>query len=141
VCPVVSKIFENCLLTILNVIKTSDRQFGFKKGVGCVDSIHNVRKVINYFNSRNSTVSIGAIDLKSAFDKINVFGLLNILHKRQINVRIINVLENWFTKCYMCTRWGECRSEYLPLSSGVRQGGILSPLLFNLFVDSVLSEL
>ena len=41
----------------------------------------------------------------------------------------------------MTVKWGSIHSHVIPLLSGVRQGGILSPLLFSLFVDSVLTQL
>src|SRR5687768_3119174 len=36
--PVVSKIFENCLLPFFLNLTNSDRKFGFKKDLGCADS-------------------------------------------------------------------------------------------------------
>ena len=74
----ISKVFENCILPYLSEIKLCQRQFGFKKGASCSDAIHTVQKVINYFVNRKSTVNIGVIDLKRAFDKINIFNLLNV---------------------------------------------------------------
>ena len=100
-----------------------------------------MRKVIKFFNERNSTINFGVIDLKKAFDKVNIYGLLGILQERKTNVKIINVLENGLAKCHSSTRWLSSNSQSLPLCSGVRQGGILSPLLFNLFVDVVLKKL
>ena len=92
--PLISKIFENCLLPSFSHIKTSNRQFGFKKGVGCNTSIHTLRKVINFFNARGSTVNLAAIDLKKAFDKVNLHGLLNLLIDKKVNSAVISVLEN-----------------------------------------------
>ena len=54
---------------------------------------------------------------------------------------MINVLENWFSKSYSSTRWGNNLSTYVPLLAGVRQWGILSPLPFSLFVDVILKKL
>ena len=42
---VISKIFEYCLLDMFTDINTSDRQFGFKKGLSCNHSIHTVRRL------------------------------------------------------------------------------------------------
>ena len=39
-------------------------------------AIHSMEKFIKYFNDKDSTINIGAIDLKKAFDKVNHFGLL-----------------------------------------------------------------
>ena len=141
ICPVISKLIEHCLMINFVDIKTSDRQFGFKKNVGCNNSIHTVRKVINYFNNRKTTVNIGIIDLRKAFDKVNVFGLLCLLQEKNINVSIINIIENWFCKNVTTLKWGHVVSHCVPLLSGVKQGGILSPLLFSLFVNKVLEIL
>ena len=81
----ISKLVELGLLDEFSSVKTSDRQFGFKTGVGCINSIHFVRKVINYFNLKKSTVNVGVIDLRKAFDKVNVFGWLCLLHETNIN--------------------------------------------------------
>ena len=140
ICPIISKIFEYCIIKHVN-FKTSNRQFGFKKKVGCINSLHTVRKVINYFNVRKSTVNIGVIDLKKAFDKCNSFGILCMLQKRNVNSGIINILENWFAKNSTTVKWNNVTSSRVPLLSGVKQGGVLSPILFTLFVDCVLELL
>ena len=100
-----------------------------------------VRKVINYFNARKSTVNIGVIDLRKAFDKVNIYGLLGMLQEKHIETRIINIFENWFGKKFTIIKWDGTFSHRVPLLSGVKQGGVLSPLLFSLFVDIVLEKL
>ena len=63
ICPVLSKIFEYCLLQFFSHVNTSSRQFGFKKNVGCANAHFTVKNIINYFNKGNSTVNVAAIDL------------------------------------------------------------------------------
>ena len=41
----------------------------------------------------------------------------------------------------MCIKWGEASSEYFTISNGVRQGGILSPCLFPVYVDALSKQL
>ena len=50
--PIISKIFEHCLLKFLSTLETSDRQFGFKKGLGCVDAIHLFKKNYKLFHKK-----------------------------------------------------------------------------------------
>ena len=77
--PIISNIFEICVSPHLSSLHTSSRQFGFKKHMGTLDAIHMVRKIINYFISRGNTNNLGVIDLKKAFDKANVYGILKTL--------------------------------------------------------------
>ena len=40
-----------------------------------------------------------------------------------------------------CVRWGSTHSEFFPIGNGVKQGGILSPLLFNVYMDNLSLQL
>ena len=50
--PVVSKIFEHRIMNNFSELDTIERQFGLKKNFGCSNSIHTVRRVVNYFNHK-----------------------------------------------------------------------------------------
>ena len=70
--PVISKIFEHCLLTLFNKhLQTSPRQFGFKAKTGCDKALYTVRKTIEYFIEHEATVNVCALDMAKAFDKMN----------------------------------------------------------------------
>ena len=71
--PILSKVFEYCLLDKFNrFLKTSDTQFGFKKGLGCNHAIFSVRTIVESFVRKGNTVNLCAIDLSKAFDKVNL---------------------------------------------------------------------
>ena len=72
---------------------------------------------------------------------MNHWGILLCLQKFKINPSIINVMEHWFSIGSAQVRWNNALSEAVFLTAGVRQEGILSPLLFSAFIDVVLSEL
>ena len=40
-----------------------------------------------------------------------------------------------------CVSWGNHFSQYYELSNRVKQGGVLSPILFNIYIDKLLLEL
>jgi len=51
---------------------------------------------------------------------------------------IVELLAVWYGGSYACVRWHMCMSACFSLAAGVRQGGVLSPVLFTVYVNSVL---
>ena len=47
----------------------------------------------------------------------------------------MEIVRNWYSKLSVVIRWNGCESNPLAVLSGVRQGGLLSPAFFNLYVD------
>ena len=53
---------------------------------------------------------------------------------------IVIVILCWYSKQTVCVKWGRCISGYFSISNG-RQGGILSPKLFSVYVDDLSDKL
>jgi len=70
------------------------------------------------------------IDLSKAFDKLNRYALFIKLMKKNCPSGFNNLLDCWFAKTVTCVKWGDVLSDFVNLIAGVRQGGVLSPLLF-----------
>ena len=139
--PIISKIFEHCLLErYMKYFGTSDNQFGFKKLVGCPQAIYCARKIVENYVSYGSTVNLCALDISKAFDKMNHYGLFLKLMSRHLPVNILSLLEFWFQHCYTCVKWQGAFSSYFVLNCGIRQGGVLSPYLFAVYINSVISK-
>ena len=69
--PVISKIFEHCMMNGFQVFLSSgDNQFGFKKGLGCRNAIFTARNIVDQYIKGGNTANLCAIDLSKAFDKI-----------------------------------------------------------------------
>src|SRR5688572_19252783 len=98
---------------------TSDRQFGFKRKVGCSNAIYSLRKTIDYFTRRGSTINVCSLDVSKAFDKINFNMLFVKLVKLKLPKLFIEILVNWYEKLNSLIRLNDKILRSFCISSGV----------------------
>ena len=140
--PVISKLFESVLLQLFGDQLSSDSlQFGFKQRSSCNHALFTLRTVVNHYVADNSTINICALDISKAFDRVDHFALLQQLMDRNIPRMAIGVLLDWLQKSFVCVRWGRALSFWYRITAGVRQGGILSPVLFAIYMDTLIARL
>ena len=139
--PVISKLFELAILDrFSSYLLTSDHQFGFKKHLGTNHAIYCVRNIIESFINNGSTVNICSLDLSKAFDRVNHYALYVKLMERYIPTELLSVLEQWFSIAVTCVKFNGHVSKFFSLRAGVRQGGVLSPALFAIFIDDIITK-
>jgi exonuclease III len=140
--PIFSKIFEHCLVELFGeYLYSSDNQLGFKPKVGCTHAIYIMREVVDYYVNNDTTVNLCLIDVAKAFDKVCQAALFLKLMKRHVPVIFITILKNWYNNVIICVKWYNSFSRYFHVAAGVRQGGILSPILFLVYVNEMLIKL
>ncbi len=139
---VVSKVLERIILDRLGVyLDTTDNQFGFKAHHSTDLCIYALKEVVDLYKRQNSTVIIGFIDASKAFDRVNHQKLFSKLRQRGIPNSILRILTYWFANQSMQIKWGNCVSDSFRVSNGVRQGSLLSPALFNVYMNELSEEL
>ena len=116
---------------------TSDNQFGFKRKHSTDLCIYTVKSIIRYYNYYNSPVYTCFLDASKAFDRINHWTMFKKLILRDVPIIIVRVLCFWYRTQELCIQWGNMRSSFFNISNGVRQGGILSPKLFSVYMDDL----
>ena len=109
--------------------------------MGCGPGIFLLQNIVNYFVTRGSSVYITALDASKAFDRVDHSKLFDKLIKRGTPYCFVGVLRDWYGKLYCQVRWNGYLSSMFTVTCGVRQGGVLSPLLFNVYTDELIDTL
>ena len=97
--------------------------------------------IVSKYLHNGSNVLGCFLDASKAFDLVDHLKLFGILKKRGFPLPILRFLCSWYCKQEMKVQWGSCLSRGFSVSNGVRQGGVLSPYLFAVYLDGLLEEL
>ena len=116
-----------------------DQQQGFRCERGTTDGIFITKSIQQITNKMKKTTYLLFVDLTAAFDHVERSWLFKTIRKRfksscdKTNIQLIECL-------YKCTTasLAETPDDKFELNVGVRQGGVESPMLYNLFMDFVM---
>ena len=70
-----------------------------------------------------------------------VFFFVRTVTEVYIPLPILRFMLSWYATQQMQVHWGSCLSDVFHVSNGVRQGSVLSPVLFAVYLDGLLAEL
>ena len=129
------------LLKYRDNLFTSDLQYGFKKHHSTTQCTFVLNEVIQYYLNNDSPVNVVLLDASRAFDRVNYVKLFRLLLKRNLCPLVIRFMINMYTNQSIRVRWGSCLTTLCDVSNGVKQGGVISPILFTIYVDELLSRL
>uniref|UniRef100_A0A8D9AT98 Craniofacial development protein 2 n=1 Tax=Cacopsylla melanoneura TaxID=428564 RepID=A0A8D9AT98_9HEMI len=128
------RIYNKCELLI------SQNQFGFVNAVGTREALFAVQVLVQRCRDVNCDVYICLIDYKKAFDRVQHKKLMEILKTCGIDEKDQRIIRNLYWDQNATIRVGEEKTDAINIQRGVRQGCILSPLLFNLYSERIFEE-
>ena len=149
--PSLLSIISKCYTSILNKRlyawleendKISECQAGFRKKYSTVDQIFNLYAIVQKcLSQQGKKLYVAFVDFKKAFDSVRHDKLLECVRNEGVTGRFFGSLRAMYNSLLSCIKIdGQC-SEFFECPIGVRQGCVMSPTLFSMFINQISSNL
>ena len=138
-----SKVFERLIHTRLSWLSESKNwlsnlQFGFRPGRSTNDALFEIKQKVSNAMSMKGFCAIVSLDIKKAFDSAWWDGILQALKIKGCPNQLWILIKDFFRKRISTFLYGNKPCSAFP-SMGIPQGSILSPLLWNIYFNEVLT--
>ncbi|XP_078141751.1 uncharacterized protein LOC139917505 [Centroberyx gerrardi] len=133
-----SKVFCKVLLGRIDMTidtKLRQEQAGFRKGRGCTDQIFTLRNIIEQCMEWNNPLHINFINFQKAFDSLHRDTLWKIVQSYGIPPKMTALTRMFYHQFECSVIVNGNLTEWFPVEFGVRQGCIISPILFLIAID------
>ena len=120
---------------------TSNMQFGFKPEVSTSVAMSVLQETIDYYTQDNGNVFGLALDASKAFDRVQYVQLFRKLCERDINPLYVRILIQMYTNQKLRVVYNNNASAWFNVTNGVKQGGVISPTLFSVYIDGMLNAI
>ena len=114
-----------------------DEQNGFRSGRCTIDHVGSLTSIIETRMKKKSDTFVAFIDFSKAYDRINRQLLWYKLSRLGISDQFIHVLKSLYSKVQCTAKINGFITDWFNVSVGLKQGCILSPVLFNAFMDDL----
>ena len=138
--PTISKVFEKCLcpqLTSYFETIFPPTLNAHRKNHSCCSTLLKLTEDWKAEADSNNIIGATLIDLSKAFDRLPHNLLLEKLSAYGVSLESLELLTNYVKNRTQCVRLGNTRSTTGKLMSGVPQGSVLGPHLFNIFINDL----
>ncbi|XP_055910740.1 uncharacterized protein LOC129945106 [Eupeodes corollae] len=112
-------------------------QAGFRQGYSTIDNIFVLRSIADFYLERNKKLYVFFVDFKAALDTIDRNALMYKVFGLGISYKFGWVLQTLYLETKAAVWDIEKIPTWFETKTSVRQGCLLSPSLFPLFIDDI----
>ncbi|CAF4311483.1 unnamed protein product [Rotaria sp. Silwood2] len=141
---VAGKIFARILLNrIQNTLekKLLEEQAGFRAGRSTIDQVFILKMVMERSREFNQPLHLCFIDLQKAYDSVNREALWRVCSAYGLSDKMIQMIKLLYEDVRAVVRIDGDFSSSIQMNTGVKQGCLLSPILFNVYIDFVMRQI
>ena len=131
---VLLKIWDWIIILIFgDRLRAPELQFGFQRQAGTEICTWAMLEAITYYINRGSKVYVTYMDCTKAFDKVKHSLMFRKILLAKIHPLFVRMLLYTYRNQYGQVCWEGQLSDIFPIKNGVRQGAVISPILFNIY--------
>ncbi|CAG2248147.1 unnamed protein product [Mytilus edulis] len=117
-----------------------DEQNGFRSNRSTIDHLSTITSIIETRKMCKLSTFAAFIDFKKAYDTVNRFLLFCKLESIGISSKMLNALKSLYHKVQSCVKVNGNLTQWFDVQCGLKQGCVLSPILFNIFINNLVNE-
>ena len=136
---VLLKILQNRIKSKTEEI-LAEEQAGFRPGRSTVEQIFNCRILTEKCLQHQQELYHNFIDFRKAFDRVWHAGLWNVMRRHNFDEDIVQTIEALYSSSNSTVLVNGQLGAPFNTTVGVRQGCILSPMLFNIFLETIMQD-
>ena len=146
----INSCFGKLFTTVLNkrfkkFIQKNDiivkQQIGFTEKSQTIDHMLVIKTLADKYKHEGKKLYLAFVDFQKAYDTVWREGMFFKLLKSGINGKFFNVIKSMYRDSETCVKIGGKRTAFFKNNVGVKQGEVMSPILFNLYINDIAEHL
>ena len=118
----------------------AEEQTVLRAGKITTEQIFNLHILCEKYLQHQQDLCHVFIDFKKAFDRVWHAALWATMKKYNIGTNLIQVIKNLYNKATSAVLFNRSIGDWFRTTIGVRQGCLLSPILFNIFLERIMTD-